>query len=129
MPGLFKLEFEGTRGIALCSKCYCMENEEKSKARLSSKGVSKRQNKLTWERYEAALKDLKGEEDKAIKRGFRMVRGTMRIHTQNKLGMSAYYIECCWTGSTGSLLSITYKRKSSVGQNGKELLTFGPCCK
>ena len=33
-PGLLKLEFEGTRGITLCSKCYCMENEEKSKARL-----------------------------------------------------------------------------------------------
>lgn len=81
MPGLFKLEFEGTRGIALCSKCYCMENEQKSKARLSSKGVSKRQNKLAWERYEAALKDLKGVEDKAIKRRFRMVIGTMRIHT------------------------------------------------
>ena len=32
--GLLKLEFEGTRGITLCSKCYCMENEEKSKARL-----------------------------------------------------------------------------------------------
>ena len=30
-PGLFKLEFEGTRGIALCSKCYYMENEEKKK--------------------------------------------------------------------------------------------------
>ena len=23
-PGLFKLEFEGKRGIALCSKCYFM---------------------------------------------------------------------------------------------------------
>lgn len=121
MPGLFKLEFEGTRGIALCSKCYCMENEQK--------GVSKRQNKLAWERYEAALKDLKGVEDKAIKRRFRMVIGTMRIHTQNKLGMSAYYVECCWTGSTRSQLSITYKRKSSVGRNGKQLLTLGPSCK
>ena len=66
MPGLLKLEFEGTRGITLCSKCYCMENEEKSKARLSSKVVSKRQNKLTWERYEAAFK---GVEDKAINPG------------------------------------------------------------
>ena len=86
MPGLFKLEFEGTREIALCSKCYCMENEQKSKARLSSKDVSKRQNKLAWERYEAALRDLKGVEDKAIKRRFRMVIGTMRIHTQKKKG-------------------------------------------
>ena len=32
-----------------------MENEEKSKTKLSSKDVSRRENKLTWERYEAAL--------------------------------------------------------------------------
>ena len=32
-PGLFKMEFEGTRGIALCSKCDYMENEEKKKTR------------------------------------------------------------------------------------------------
>ena len=50
----------------------------------------------------------------------------MRIHTQNKLEMSAYYGECCRTGSTRSLLSITYKRKSSVGQNGKQLLKHKP---
>ena len=43
-PGLFKMEFEGTRGIALCSKCYYMKNEEKNKVKLSSKGDSKRQN-------------------------------------------------------------------------------------
>ena len=40
--GLFKLEFEGTHGITLSRKCYYMENEEKSKAKLSSKGVSMR---------------------------------------------------------------------------------------
>ena len=26
-PGLFKLEFKGTCGIALCSMCYFMEDE------------------------------------------------------------------------------------------------------
>ena len=55
-PGLFKLEFQGNRGIALCSKCYYMENEEKSKTKMSSKGVSQRQNNLTWERYSDAPK-------------------------------------------------------------------------
>ena len=29
-PGLFKLEFQGNRGIALCSKCHYMENDEKT---------------------------------------------------------------------------------------------------
>lgn len=48
------------------SSSAVMENEEKSKAKLSSKGVSKRQDKLTWDRYEAALN---GVEDKATNRG------------------------------------------------------------
>ena len=88
-PGLFKLEFEGTRGIALCSKCYYMENEEKkNKVKMSSKGVSKRQNKLSWEKYEAALN---GVVDRATNRGFRMIKGTMRTYLQKKLGLSAYY--------------------------------------
>ena len=43
-PGLFKVESEGTRVIALCSKCYFAENEDSSKAKVSSKGMSKTQN-------------------------------------------------------------------------------------
>jgi len=37
-PGLFKLEFEGHRAIALCSKCYFVEGGKKAKH--SSKGMS-----------------------------------------------------------------------------------------
>jgi len=89
-PGLFKLEFQGNLGIALCSKCYYMENDEKSKIKISSKGISQlqRQNNLTWEGYEAALN---GGEDKATNRGFHVVKGTMRTYQQHKLGLSAYY--------------------------------------
>lgn len=50
VPGLFKLEFKGTHRIAPYSKCYFMEDEN-GKVNLSSKGISKRQNKLHWERY------------------------------------------------------------------------------
>ena len=32
-PGLFKLESEGTRAIALCSKCYFLEDEQSDKAK------------------------------------------------------------------------------------------------
>ena len=42
--GLFKLEKEGTRAIALCSKYYFVENEKSGKAKKSSKGVSQKQN-------------------------------------------------------------------------------------
>ena len=42
-PGLFKLEKEGTRAIALCSKCYFVEDEKSGKAKKSSKhGVDTR---------------------------------------------------------------------------------------
>ena len=54
-PGLFKLEKQGTRAIALCSKCYYVEDESGGQAKMSSKGVNKRQNELRWARYERAL--------------------------------------------------------------------------
>ena len=55
-PGLFMLEKQGTRAIALCSKCYYVEGELAGQAKVSSKGVNKRQNELRWERYEQASK-------------------------------------------------------------------------
>ena len=54
-PGLFKLEKEATSGIALCSKCYHMEDQATGKAKVSSKGVNKRQNEMRRERFERAL--------------------------------------------------------------------------
>ena len=45
-PGLFKEEFQGTRMISLTSKCYYVE-DEKSKAKFSCKGVSKKQNPMS----------------------------------------------------------------------------------
>ena len=41
-PGLFKLECEGSRMIALCSKCYYIEELEGEKKKFSTKGVSDR---------------------------------------------------------------------------------------
>ena len=87
-PGLFKLEKQGTRAIALCSKCYYVEDETGGQAKMSSKGVNKRQNELRWERYERALE---GSRDMATNRGFRMRNGSMYTYEQRKLGLSAYY--------------------------------------
>ena len=39
-PGLFKLEKEGTRAVALSSKCYFVDDENSGKIKKSSKGVS-----------------------------------------------------------------------------------------
>ena len=87
-PGLFKLESEGTRAIALCSKCYFVENELSGKAKMSSKGMSEAQNELLWQRYERALD---GYTDMATNRGFRMHKGAIYTYEQRKLGLSAYY--------------------------------------
>ena len=87
-PGLFKHEKEGTRAIALCSKCYFVEDEKSCKAKKSSKGVSQKQNELLWRRYEMALD---GYKDMATNRGFRMKDGAMYTYEQHKLGLSTYY--------------------------------------
>ena len=77
VPGLFKPEFKGKRMIALTSKCYFADNGD-SKAKFSCKGVSRRQNKMSWERYKNALF---GALDKVTNIGYE----------QTKLGLSAYY--------------------------------------
>ena len=101
-PGLFKLEKEGTRAIALCSKCYFVDDENSAKVKMSSKGVSQKQNmpppkpsfslklkqehnKQLWQRYERALEGFK---DMATNR---MKDGAMYTYEQHKLGLSAYY--------------------------------------
>jgi len=88
-PGLFKLEFEGSRMIALSSKCYLADKGEVGeKKKFSMKGVSKMQNELTWGRFKKALE---GSRDMATNRGFRMRDGKMVTYEQDKLGLSAYY--------------------------------------
>ena len=84
-PGLFKLESEGGGMIALCSKCYFVNGEKK---KFSTKGMSKKQNEITWQRFKAALN---GSIDRAENRRFRMVGNHMMTYEQHKLGLSAYY--------------------------------------
>ena len=86
-PGLFKLECEGNRMIALCSKCYFIDDKGEKK-KFSTKGMSKKQNDITWQRFKAALE---GSKDMATNRGFRMRDGNMVTYEQQKLGLSAYY--------------------------------------
>ena len=45
-PGLFKLECVGSRIIALCSKCYFIDDPEGEKMKFSTKGMSKKQNEV-----------------------------------------------------------------------------------
>jgi len=88
-PGLFKLEFEGLRMIALCSKCYYADNREGGqKQKFGIKGMSKRQNEVSLQQFKEALE---GRKDMATNRGFRMRDGQIVTYEQEKLGLSAYY--------------------------------------
>jgi len=84
-PGLFKLESEGSGMIVLCSKCYFVNGEKK---KFSAKGMSKKQNEITWQRFKTALN---GGIDRAQNRSFRMVGNQMVTYELHKLGLSAYY--------------------------------------
>ena len=86
-PGLFKMECEGERMIALCSKCYFIDDRGEKK-KFSTKGMSKKQNNINWHRFKAALE---GNKDMATNRGFRMRDGNIVTYEQEKLGLSAYY--------------------------------------
>ena len=86
-PGLFKLECEGDRMIALCSKCYYIDDRGEKK-KFSTKGMSKKQNNINWHRFKTALE---GNKDMATNRGFRMRDGKIVTYEQEKLGLSAYY--------------------------------------
>ena len=80
-----------TAVIALCSKCYYVDEHARQRKKFSTKSMSKRQNNITWQRFKAAFN---GSNDKAQNRGFRMVSGRMATYEQQKLGLSAYYDKC-----------------------------------
>ena len=98
VPGLFKPEFKGKRMIALTSKCYFANNGDSEAGasqngvggipKFSCKGVSRRQNKMSWERYKNALF---GALDKVTNIGFRKKENHIVTYEQTKLGLSAYY--------------------------------------
>ena len=89
VPGLFKAEFQGKRMIALTSKCYYADSGgDEGVKKFSCKGVSRRQNKMNWDRYKNALF---GSLDKARNIGFRKRDNHIVTYEQSKLGLSAYY--------------------------------------
>ena len=85
-PGLFKPEFIGAKMIALTAKCYFCEGKQGTK--YSCKGISKKQNDMTWKRYMQAFQGYLG---KTKNTGFRIHEQGVVTYEQNKLGLSAYY--------------------------------------
>ncbi|EGF82114.1 hypothetical protein BATDEDRAFT_23425 [Batrachochytrium dendrobatidis JAM81] len=79
-PGLFKLEYEGNCIISLASKMYyCDENK------FSSKGINKKQNEITKQKYVDALKGNSTQE--FVNNGFKVENNQMNTYSLTKTGM------------------------------------------
>ena len=87
-PGIFKPEFVGTRMVALTAKCY-LAQDDAGETKYSCKGVSKKQNEMSFERYKDCLNHV--GIDKARNTGFRIHDHGVVTYEQAKLGLSAYY--------------------------------------
>ena len=85
-PRLFKAKFQGSRMIALTSECYYAKD-----AKFSCKGISRKQNPMSWERY---LEALNGSFDVTTNTGFWIQRHRIVTYSQNKLGLSTCYDKC-----------------------------------
>ena len=72
--------------ITLTAKCYSCEGNQGTK--YSCKGISKKQNDMTWKRYMQAFQE---SVDKAKNTSFRIHEQGVVTYEQNKLGLSAYY--------------------------------------
>jgi hypothetical protein len=85
-PGLFKTEFTGDGMIALCSKTYyCFGKEDK----FSCKGINKRTNQITKEKYMDVL--LSKKSGSSTNRGFRSIDNQVYTYLQERAGFSYFY--------------------------------------
>lgn len=89
-PGLFKVEYQGTGMVALCSKTYYTWG---IKDKFSIKGVQKNKNKdiISKEFYKKCLHDK--ETKNYSNKGFRYVNGTMKTYEQEKSGLTPIYVK------------------------------------
>ena len=88
-PGLFKLEYEGTGIVALCSKLYCVKSD--SSVKFSCKGISKSDidKKSVYDLYLNVLKTKKIES--GVNTGIRMINNQMTTYQQTRAGFTYFY--------------------------------------
>ena len=89
-PGLFKLEYKGDGIVALCSKTYCCFGKD-AQTKTSAKGISKRLNVLTKNKYLQVLNTRKS--GSGINKGFRTDGRSMFTCTQQRDALSYFYIK------------------------------------
>ena len=89
-PGKFKLEFEGDKMIALYSKSYIVSFKETGQNKLSSKGLSHKQNNLLFQNYLDTMLSKKSQRGQNI--GFRLnPNHQLCTYQQTKRGLVFFY--------------------------------------
>ncbi|XP_066264599.1 uncharacterized protein [Branchiostoma lanceolatum] len=89
-PGLFKEEWSGDAIVGLCSKTYyCFGGDDKSNDKFSCKGVSKKDNNITLQKYLRVLETQKSGQ--GVNRGFRVKDNQMLTYTQTRDAFSYFY--------------------------------------
>ena len=88
-PGLFKLEYKGDGIVALCSKTYICFGGKKDKC--STKGLNKKLNKLTKERFLKVIQEQKS--GGGINKSFKTDGKTIHTYTQQRDALSYLYIK------------------------------------
>lgn len=88
-PGLFKDEFRGDGVVALNSKTYFCWNNILNTFKMSSKGLSKRTNKLDKDKYLGVLRSKKSVV--GTNKGFQMRKNKMVTYSQLRTGLSYFY--------------------------------------
>ena len=85
-PGLFKVEWEGSGMIALCSKTYFGWGEEN---KCSTKGIDKRHNQLNKEHFLQVL--MSKQSCSGINVGFQVKNNTVYTYRQQRDALSYLY--------------------------------------
>lgn len=87
-PGLFKVEYSGDGMVALNAKTYTCWSET-GETKLSSKGLSKRTNKLSRDNYLSVLRS--GVSQSGTNRGFVKQGNNTFTYTQVRTGLTYFY--------------------------------------
>jgi hypothetical protein len=88
-PGLFKEEFKGVGIISLNSKTYFCWSDDPTNDKYRSKGLSRRQNRLTRDQFMDVLNTKTSVDGQNI--GFRVKNGQTFTYQQTKTGLSYLY--------------------------------------
>ena len=90
-PGLFKVEWEGDKVIALNSKMYSVYNSKINKTKFSCKGVSKKNFEHPTDMYHSVLQTKQTKGGTNI--GFRTKNSRISTYIQNRNSFTYYYIK------------------------------------